>query len=61
MPDENARRHIAIEGERTDDGTFVRAFIDGVESHDDDTTRALVRKAMFAVSSFAFKPGASEG
>lgn len=61
MPDADDRWHITIEVKRTDDGTFVRAFIDGVESHDDETTRALVRKAMFAVSGFALKGGDTEG
>lgn len=44
--------HIVIEVKKTDDGTFIRAHIDGAEAPDVSMTRALVQRVLNRLLAF---------
>lgn len=45
--------NITIECVRKDGTMWFRTLIDGVETHDEDTTRALLRRVMFGLIQFS--------
>ena len=45
--------NITIECVRKDGVMWFRTLIDGVETHDEDTTRALVRRVMYGLIQFS--------
>ena len=45
--------NITIECVRKDGTMWFRTLIDGVETHDEDTTRALLRRVMYGLIQFS--------
>ena len=45
--------NITIECVRKDGTMWSRTLIDGVETHDEDTTRALLRRVMYGLIQFS--------